>query len=94
MDKDKLPENAEGIVDEDGEEVIYYYRKVKKPIIPTANAGDTDEKQNKGEKVMSPQTGDTTLKVAIGMLLAFIVLNILEKANMNKKGTKPTSIIK
>ena len=92
--KEKLPENAEGIVDEDGEEVIYYYRKVKKPIIPTANSGDTDEKQNKGEKVMSPQTGDTTLMVAIGMLIVFAVLNILEKTNMNKKGTKPTSIIK
>ena len=94
VDKDKLPENAEGIVDEDGEEVIYYYRKVKKPIIPTANSGDTDEKQNKGEKVMSPQTGDTTLIVALGMLLAFIVMNVLQKTNLNKKGTKPTSVIK
>ena len=43
---------------------------------------------------MSPQTGDTTLIVAIGMLLTFVVLNILQKANMNKKGTKPTSVIK
>ena len=94
VNKDKLPENAEGIVDEDGEEVIYYYRKIKKPIIPTANSGDTDEKQNKVEKVMSPQTGDTTLIVALGMLLAFIVMNVLQKTNMNKKGTKPSSVIK
>ena len=83
--EDKMPKNAEGIVDEDGEEVIYYYRKVKKPTI---SSGENDE------KVMSPQTGDTTLMVAIGMLIVFAVLNILEKTNMNKKGTKPTSIIK
>ena len=63
-------------------------------MIPTASSGNTDEKQNKGEKVMSPQTGDTTLIVAIGMLITFVILNILEKTNMNKKGTKPTSIIK
>lgn len=83
--EDKMPKNAEGIVDEDGEEVIYYYRKVKKP---TAGSGRNDE------KVSSPQTGDTTLMVAIGMLIVFAVLNILEKTNMNKKGTKPTSVIK
>ena len=43
---------------------------------------------------MSPQTGDTTLMVAIGMLIVFVLLNIIEKTNMNKKGTKPTSVIK
>ena len=86
--KEKLPENSEGIVDEDGEEVIYYYRKVKKPIVPTANSGDTDE------KIISPQTGDTTLKIAIGMLLGLITLNIIEKTHFNKKGTKPSKFIK
>jgi hypothetical protein len=55
---------------------------------PTAGSGRNDE------KVSSPQTGDTTLMVAIWMLIVFAVLNILEKTNMNKKGTKPTSIIK
>ena len=86
--KEKLPENAEGIVDEDGEEVIYYYRKVKKPIIPETN---TDESS---EKVESPQTGDTTLKITLGMILFLMILNVLEKTSTNKKGTKPTSVIK
>ena len=86
--EEKLPENAKGIIDDDGEEVIYYYRKIKKPIIPEIN---TDESS---ESVESPPTGDTTMTITLSLVLVLIVLNLLEKANMRKKGTKPKNIIK
>ena len=79
--EERIPENAEGVVDEDGIEVIYYYRKEKKSI------------QNE-EKVDSPQTGDTTLVIASGMIIIFLLLNIFDKINIRKKSTKTTSIIK
>lgn len=79
----RLPQNAEGIISEDGIEVIYYYRKAKaKTPIETS------------EKIEGPQTGDTTLKVALFIILVMIVMNIIDKINTNKKGMKPSSIVK
>ena len=56
--------------------------------LDTANSGSKDEKAN------SPKTGDTALAIASGMILTLVVLNLIQKAKMNKKGTKPTSVIK
>ena len=88
MDKDKIPENAQGIITEEGIEVIYYYKKAADVDLDTANSGSKDEKAN------SPKTGDTALAIASGMILALVALNLIQKAKMNKKGTKPTSVIK
>ena len=88
VDKDKIPENAQGIITEEGIEVIYYYKKAADVDLDTANSGSKDEKAN------SPKTGDTALAIASGMILTLVVLNLIQKAKMNKKGIKPTSVIK
>ena len=77
VDKQRMPTNKEGIVTEDGIEVIYYYKKAKSN--PEASTG--------------PQTGDPVLTLAITSLIVIIILNIIEKIRSSREGTKPSDYV-
>ena len=69
IDEEKMPTNYTGIVENESEEIVYYYKKVKQ--------------DNTVAPGKIPQTGENGIKVALS-LLGIAAITIISKRKIQK----------